>query len=375
MTDTTGGHLCPECGAPRGRDNTPSCDCTRRASDALRDARTAEQAAAEDFDPLRIRPYVDLSGAGTGTGADGQAGVGADGRAGVGADGQAGADGRAGAGVGADGQAGAWTEADSGRGAEGGAEADGGAEDGGGKGRALPVVESATVPLQVVREAVGAGGEPGEASVASAGQGEPRRRRPRRVLVLSIAGAVIGILAVAGFASGLFSHVTPTRDTAAPQDVRESVPDVTPSTGSPSTAAPVTSAAAPASAVPAASTPVGTSASPTASSSRTASPGPSATASRSARPTQSASTTGTAASAQPTSAPVLRPGDSGAEVTELQLRLTQLRLFSGKADGHYDRETEDAVRTYQLARGILTDESGVYGTATRAALESETTEP
>ncbi|MGW4907781.1 peptidoglycan-binding protein [Streptomyces sp. NPDC004270] len=237
------------------------------------------------------------------------------------------------------------------------------------------MVEAATMPLRVVREAVGAGVGPGEASVASPGQGEPRRRRPRWVLVLSIAGAVIGILAVAGFASGLFSHVTPTRDTAAPQDVRESVPDVTPSTGSPSAAAPVTSAQAPAPAVPSASAPVGASTSPTASSSRTASPSPSATASRSATPTQSASTTGTAASAQPTSAPVLRPGDSGAEVTELQLRLTQLRLFSGNADGHYGHRTEDAVRTYQLARGIVTDESGVYGTATRAALESETTEP
>ncbi|RRR69494.1 peptidoglycan-binding protein, partial [Streptomyces sp. RP5T] len=54
------GHTCPECGAPRGVDNTPSCGCTQRASDALRDARTAQAAAAEDFDPLRIRPYVEL---------------------------------------------------------------------------------------------------------------------------------------------------------------------------------------------------------------------------------------------------------------------------------------------------------------------------
>ena len=41
-------------------DNTPSCGCTHRAAEALRDARTAEAAAAEDFDPLRIRPYVEL---------------------------------------------------------------------------------------------------------------------------------------------------------------------------------------------------------------------------------------------------------------------------------------------------------------------------
>ncbi|MEU2620924.1 peptidoglycan-binding domain-containing protein [Streptomyces sp. NPDC007157] len=333
MTDTTGGHRCPECGAPRGADNTPSCDCTRRASDALRDARTAEQAAAEDFDPLRIRPYVDLSGAGAGTEAGTEAG--ADARDGARGGGDAGADG----------------------------------------GRTQPptVVGSATTALRVVREPAGAGAELGEASVASPGRGEAPRRRPRWVLVLSIAGAVFGILAAAGFASGLFSHVTPARDTAAPKDVRASVPDVTPSTGSPSAAAPVTSARAPAPAVPAAS--ADASASPTASPARTVSASPSATASRSATPTRSASTTGTAASAQPTSAPVLRLGDSGAEVTELQLRLAQLRLLSGRADGHYDRETEDAVRTYQLARGILTDESGVYGTATRTALESETTEP
>ncbi|MYS25958.1 peptidoglycan-binding protein, partial [Streptomyces sp. SID7804] len=56
------GNPCPECGAPRNGDNTPSCGCTRRAADALRDTRTAEAAAAEDFDPLRIRPYVDLNG-------------------------------------------------------------------------------------------------------------------------------------------------------------------------------------------------------------------------------------------------------------------------------------------------------------------------
>ncbi|MER7834410.1 peptidoglycan-binding protein [Streptomyces sp. NPDC096040] len=312
MRDTTGGHRCPECGTPRGADNTPSCDCTRRASDALREARTVEQAAAEDFDPLRIRPYVDLSAAGTG--ADGA------------------------------------------------------------KTEPLPAVDPATVPVRAVPESAGAAPEPDGASETSPDQGEPRRRRPRWILVLSAAGAVIGILVVAGFAGGLFAHVTPTRDGAAPADVRESVPDVTPSTGSPSAAAPVASAGAPRSAVPSAS--ADASASPTPSPSRTASASPSVTASRSATPNRSASTTGTAAaSARPTSAPVLRPGDSGAEVTELQQRLAQLRLYSGRADGDYDRRTEDAVRTYQLARGILTDESGVYGTATRAALESETTEP
>ncbi|MEU2598981.1 peptidoglycan-binding protein [Streptomyces hirsutus] len=59
MDDSTG-TPCPECGAPRNRDNTPSCACTPRASDALREARTAQAAEAEDFTPLRIRPYVEL---------------------------------------------------------------------------------------------------------------------------------------------------------------------------------------------------------------------------------------------------------------------------------------------------------------------------
>ncbi|MEU1696195.1 hypothetical protein ABZ590_33630, partial [Streptomyces hirsutus] len=59
MDDSTG-TPCPECGAPRNRDNTPSCACTLRASDALREARTAQAAETEDFTPLRIRPYVEL---------------------------------------------------------------------------------------------------------------------------------------------------------------------------------------------------------------------------------------------------------------------------------------------------------------------------
>ncbi|MEU0256666.1 hypothetical protein ABZ299_30265, partial [Streptomyces sp. NPDC006184] len=51
---------CPGCGTPRAPDRTPSCDCTERAAEALRETRTAEVAAAEDFDPLRIRPYVGM---------------------------------------------------------------------------------------------------------------------------------------------------------------------------------------------------------------------------------------------------------------------------------------------------------------------------
>ncbi|MFJ9564898.1 peptidoglycan-binding protein [Streptomyces fuscichromogenes] len=330
MTDTNGSgcHQCPQCGTPKGPDGSPSCDCNRRASEALRDARTAEQAAAEDFDPLRIRPYVAIESPDTGA---------------------------------ADGLAGGTTDddlADAPRTAP--------------LPVTVPVVTApvaaeATVPLRAVS---GDASGPGPGPVPDAP--EEVHRRPRWVLLLSIAGAVLGILAVAGVASGLFARATPTRDEAGPADVRESVPDVTPSTASHPAAAPATSRGSAAPAAPSGS------ASPSTSRSASATPSsaaPSPTPSRSATPTESVSTTGTAASAQPASPQVLRPGDTGAQVTELQQRLAELNLYTGKADGHYDSKTEDAVRTYQLSRGILTDESGVYGTATRAALESETTKP
>ncbi|HSX96203.1 MAG TPA: peptidoglycan-binding domain-containing protein, partial [Streptomyces sp.] len=63
------------------------------------------------------------------------------------------------------------------------------------------------------------------------------------------------------------------------------------------------------------------------------------------------------------------------EVTELQLRLSQIGLYNADADGDYDGEVQSAVRGYQLTRVLLEDESGVYGEETRASLESETSEP
>ncbi|MFF5145215.1 peptidoglycan-binding protein [Streptomyces sp. NPDC013157] len=300
MTDTTGsgGHQCPECGTPKRPDGSPACDCNQRTADALRDARTAEQAAAEDFDPLRIRPYIDIERAG-----------------------------------------GAETEP-------------------------VRAVGEPTIPLPAVT-----GPERGPVSDAepTASPEEPRRRS-RRALLLSVAGAVVAVLAAAGFVSGLFSRLTPERDGAAPQDVRESVPDVTPSTASPSAAAPTASSR------PSESASASASASPSPSATASSAT-PSPTVSRSASPTRSTPATSTSATARPSAPPILRPGDSGAQVTELQLRLKQVGLHSGTADGRYDSKTESAVRTYQLTRGILTDESGVYGTATRAALESETTKP
>jgi len=71
----------------------------------------------------------------------------------------------------------------------------------------------------------------------------------------------------------------------------------------------------------------------------------------------------------------LRRGDSGPEVTELQLRLTELALYVGEADGDYDSQVEDAVTLFQRTWGITADEPGAYGRATRTSLEAKTAEP
>jgi hypothetical protein len=316
------GHVCPECATPRAPDGTPSCACTQRASDALRDARTAEAAAAEDFDPLRIRPYVELGAEESGAAVPGGTGT---------SEGNAAADGASAATV---------------------------------PPAALPVEpRAADGPLSPERP-------PGPGSPSAAG--DPRPPRRRRTAVLGVAGAVVTVVAAAGFASGLLAYDTPVRDRALPEDVRASVPEA--SSASPSTSASST-APAPASAPVAPAPSHSASPSPSASES-------SASPSRSATPSGTTTTASATASPTPTHAgsgerrvPTLRLGDKGPEVTELQLRLRQLALYTGDDDGRYDDRVEEAVRRYQWARGITADEQGVYGGATRASLESETAEP
>jgi hypothetical protein len=208
----------------------------------------------------------------------------------------------------------------------------------------------------------------------------PRRRR-RGALLGVAAGACVAVVAAAGYASGLFSYEAPSRDTALPDDLRASVPDA-PSSSAASTA-PAGSAQATPSA-PAAPPPP----SPSATGSPSASPSPSRS-SASPSPSQSATPSAPRTSAtatDPGKAPpdnsrqnegptVLRLGDRGPEVSELQLRLGQLRLYGEDPDGDYDSQVQEAVRTYQWSRGIQTDDLGVYDRETRAKLESETKKP
>ncbi|MBV7698438.1 peptidoglycan-binding protein [Streptomyces sp. TRM70350] len=299
-------HRCPECGAPRGADNTPSCACGERAAEALRDARTAEQAAAEDFDPLRIRPYVALDA----TAPD------------------------------------APTEA-------------------------VPPAEP-TLPLPAPTS-------PPAPAITRATESEPRPRtaRPRparrRTALLAASGAVVTVAAAAGFASGLFSYEPPTRDSAAPESVREAVPEARTTRPSPTPTATTPSATTPTPPSPSPTPPP----TPTPTQARTtppASPPPSPTPAQPSPPPVRA-TGSLAPSDRDEPAPTLRRGDSGPEVTELQLRLRQLYLYNDDPHGHYTQEVENAVRNYQWARGVQTDELGVYGEETRQKLESETSEP
>ena len=290
MSEETG-PVCPECGTPKAADGAPACTCARRASDAHRDTRAAQAAAAEDFDPLRIRPFVKV-----GDGTSPEAAVLAD-------------------------------------------------------------TDPPTVPLELDRPV------PGPVDEEPAPDGGEGGRRPRRGVWL--AGAAVGaaVLVTGGLVGGLLSYRSPSRDGSVPEDVRAGLPADASRDGTPSAApSPATSSPRPS---------VTATPSPSASPAATASPG-------SPAPTVSSSATATAAPAPSGSAdqnPVLRLGDTGPQVTELQLRLHQIGFYDGDADGDYDGDVESAVRSYQFTRVILADESGVYGHATRASLESETARP
>jgi hypothetical protein len=113
---------------------------------------------------------------------------------------------------------------------------------------------------------------------------------------------------------------------------------------------------------------------------------PSATADPEPDPDDPGSTPPTATGDPSTSAPptetegptpvVLREGDVGREVVELQKRLRQLNwVYMGDAHGRFDSATREAVATFQVAYGIQGDAEGVYGRNTRLTLETATEEP
>ncbi|MFI6090804.1 peptidoglycan-binding protein [Streptomyces sp. NPDC051218] len=73
-------------------------------------------------------------------------------------------------------------------------------------------------------------------------------------------------------------------------------------------------------------------------------------------------------------APILRPGDTGPEVVELQQRLKECEFLaqSSPEDSGFTPLVHEAVFRFQVARGIHGDPNGQYGAATRSKLEGET---
>ncbi|MEV6393691.1 peptidoglycan-binding protein [Streptomyces sp. NPDC051907] len=318
------GHACPQCGTPRGRDGGAGagCDCAERAADAVQAERRAEMAAAEDFNPLRIRPYVTLE-------------------------------------------------------AQGSQEVPGSQEPPPAP-PVLPAMTSApsereldlpsaltTVPIPLQQADPASLEEP-----VTLQRGEPPRRR-RPLTWLFAGAAVVVVTGTAAFAGGLF---------AGDDEPERALPDRATSTPSLSAAPDAPSASPSKSAGPSRSP----SASKSASRTPSATPTPSRTAPTTSAPAPTPTTPPpttpqpTATTSQPPTAKppsgTLRRGDSGPEVAELQERLAAVWAYGGPVDGQYSQSVEDSVRWYQWDRGVRGDPEGVYGPKTRRELEWETEE-
>ncbi|MEU6939278.1 peptidoglycan-binding domain-containing protein [Streptomyces rubiginosohelvolus] len=355
-------------------------DATRLMGDELRAARSAEMAAAEDFDPLRIRPYVTLGDA---SAADDPEPTGGD----APAPGVAVHDPAAG-GAGGTGAAGGADAATTMRLNLGGVTGPAGVTGPGsdprtsmGRGHA-PAPGTPLAPDESRRRTAAMGAGPGFGAEPPFGAPpgapdpvQPRRRRP--FAALAVGAAVAAVVGTAAFAGGLFGG-DDSGDEALPE-ATTSVPDTD---GEPAASvAPSPSASAAPSRTPSRS--AAPSASPSASASPTRSREPSPTASASASPTASASPApegGGAPTSSPSAAPPaefagpsLRPGDRGPEVGVLQNRLREVWLYSGPSDQNYSERVENAVAVYQSYKAIQGDPMGVYGPNTRRALEAETT--
>lgn len=83
---------------------------------------------------------------------------------------------------------------------------------------------------------------------------------------------------------------------------------------------------------------------------------------------------GSAGPSDPDGPGVLRQGDTGPAVADLQRRLLRVPdvYQGGTVDGRYDATLAAAVARFQLWYGVRGDETGVYGDDTRRALESRT---
>lgn len=399
-------HICPECFTPRASDGTPSCACGRRASEALLEARTAEAAAAEDFDPLRIRPYVELGDENDGAGGTAPGGPGPDQTSTIAmpvttaatAIGPEATDvrmfeRRGGGRAGSDAPSASSTPSTSSTSSAASTQALFSAPASPSPYASPPSARPASGAMPTAPTPFASPAAPAalSTSLSSPSAGRSGRRRRRRAgLVVALAGtAAAGVMAAAGFASGLFSYDTPERNRALPDDLRASAPDTSPD----GEASPVEPSREGGGGAPAPAPPGGSAASPSPTKSPSPSPSPSQASgspspSASPDPTQSGPSAGASTGSSAAGADeagdsrlvvpkTLRLGDDDPEVTELQLRLRQLGIYNGDIDESFDSQVEQAVLVYQTSRGIAKDmeEPGVYGLVTREQLESETKTP
>ncbi|MEE1749472.1 peptidoglycan-binding domain-containing protein [Streptomyces sp. NPDC006641] len=300
----------------------------------------AEIAAAEDFDPLRIRPYVTL-GNDTVPAAEEERPD------------------RPGSRLPVEEGAGARLPMEEGPGAR------------------LPMEDAATtMPLFLGRDPAGrplpdTAGPADPSGPFDDQEPEPSHRR-RPFAAAAVGVALIAVVGAAAFASGLLGG-----GGNGDADQRQALPGTVADVPGASVRATEPTASAPPS--PSASAPASPSAPASASPSPSASTSPSSSASAASSqppsPSPSRTTSGSPSAAPPASlaGAALHPGDQGPEVAELQRRLAELWLYSGRDDGTYSDQVERAVRVYQSYKFIEGDPSGVYGPHTRRALEAETT--
>lgn len=322
------GQDCPECGTPPdayGRSGS-GCDCAERAAIA----------AAEDFDPLRIRPYVALKepdGAVTSVQ-----------------------------------PAPATTPAappvspaspvtpvsaplpplNEGDRSEGSDPAE--------------TMRLSLPGLRTARPGPGPGPGPGPA-------GDPERTSGRKTFAMvALTAAAVAVIATASFAGGLFSGDDSGSEATSDLNSGLSTASVEPD------ASPSASKSGRASASASASGGGSASASASVSASKTATSGPPSPSTKPAAPSRTPANAQGPDDAPPSdkAGPGLRPGDSGPEVEVLQRRLSEIWLYNGGYDGQYSDRVESAVRIYQSYKNIEGDPSGVYGPNTRRALEAET---
>ncbi len=174
------------------------------------------------------------------------------------------------------------------------------------------------------------------------------RRGPRTATLLLTTGAIGSALAALLLASGVLTPV----DSRGPVGPVAPLPHTSPALSPPSSPSPSWA------------------------------PEPSATASSiSGAPARTTAPASSRPASAPSSGPspseasgVLRPGDSGPAVAELQrlLRTVPHMYPDGPVTGHYDDELARAVARFQEWYGVRGDEEGVYGDDTRRRLEEVT---